>query len=145
MQAAALRAFLVHDSEEAATLTQRLGDTDSPGYEYLALAALSAAAKRCFHAGYTHADLVRYMAALRLQRLADGEEYDIDPVIGENVLQSALGQSVRPIGASEERLRAAIALLNAFTETELLTEADADELLTEGRELAEQWLAEQGI
>src|ERR1700678_2075900 len=98
MQAAALRAFLVHDSEEAATLTRRLGDTDSPGYEYLALAALSAAAKRCFHAGYTHADLVRYVDALRLHRLGDGEEYDLDPVIGENVLQSALGQSVRPVG-----------------------------------------------
>jgi hypothetical protein len=144
MQAAALRAFLVYDSEEAATLTRRLGDTDSPGYEYLALAALSASAKRCFHAGYTHADLVRYIAALRLHRLADGEEYDLDPVIGENVLQSVLGQPVRPTGAPEERFRAVIALLDAFAETGLLTGADADELLAEARELADQWLAEQG-
>jgi len=145
MQAAALRAFLVHDSEEAATLTRRLGGTDSPGYEYLALAALSAAAKRCFQAGYTHADLVRYIAALRLRRLADGEQYDFDPVTGENVLQSVLGQSVRPTGAPEERFRAVIALLDTFTETGLPTGADVDGLLTEARELADQWLAEQGL
>jgi hypothetical protein len=142
MQAAALRAFLVHDSEEAATLTRRLGDTDSPGYEYLTLAALSAAAKRRFHAGFTRADLVRCIAALRLHRLADGEEYDLDPVIGENVLQSVLGQSVRPVGVPEERFRAVIALLDTLTETGLPIEADVDGLLTEARELADQWLAE---
>jgi hypothetical protein len=139
-QVAALRAFLIHDAEEVTPLAYQLGDLGLVGYQHLANAALSRLATRRFPS-YTKADIVRYVAGLRVERTADGGEYDFDPIAGENVLLYSLGKKIPPQDP-EQRLRALIALLDALAGSELTSEADADDLLAEARELADQWLAD---
>jgi hypothetical protein len=89
MEEAALRAFFAQEAD-ATQLTALLGDDGMPGYQRLADAALSIAALRRFAHKYTSADLVRYVASVRLRRIQAGSEYDIDPVTAENVLRYAL-------------------------------------------------------
>jgi hypothetical protein len=115
------------------------------GYLRLVEAALSVLARRRFAPRYTSAELVRYVASVRVSRRADGDEYDFNPVAGEAVLRYSLGQSIQDVPDLDERLRAIIALLDALAETELSSEADVGDLLAEARELADEWLArEQG-
>ncbi len=142
-QVAALRAFLLRDTEETAPLAYQLGDNGMPGFIHLADAALSIAAGRRFSPRFTSADLVRYVASVRSARLADGSEYDFDPVNGEDMLRYALGQQLTRTIEFESRLRASIALLDALTVGELSSEAAADQLLAAARELADRWEAAQ--
>jgi hypothetical protein len=138
-QAAALRALLIRDAPTATQLTAALGDDGTAGYQRLADAALSIAATRRFAPRFTTADIVPYVASVRTSRRADGAQYDFSPAAAENVLRYALGQALPRTPDPAERLRAAIALLAALTETELSTEADVDSLLAEARTLADQW------
>jgi hypothetical protein len=140
-QAQALRAFLDRAVDEMPMLAYELGDAEISGYLYLADAALSLLACRRFPL-YSSADVVRYVASIRRERLADGGSYDIDPVVGECVLRSSLGIAGPPQPA-EERFRAVIALLGALSATELHTATDVDELLRGARALADQWLAKR--
>jgi hypothetical protein len=138
-QVAALRAFLVRDTEETVPLAYQLGDEAMQGYVLLSDAALSVAAGRRFSPTFTSADLVRYVASVRSSRLADGDQYDFDPIVGETVLRHSLGQTVTQTLELEPRLRAVITLLDALAETELSSEADLDDLLAEARQLADRW------
>lgn len=138
-QVRALRAFLDLAVEEIPGLAYQLGDAEIRGYLYLGDAALSLLACRRFPQ-YSSADVVRYVASVRRERLADGSSYDIDPVVGEYVLNSSLGIAGPPQPA-EERFRAVIALLGALSATELQTATDVDELLRGARALANRWLA----
>lgn len=138
-QVAALRAFLVHDSEATQFLTYQLGDDGMRGYQSLADAALSIAAQRRFAPRFTSADIARYVASLRVSRIADGDAYDFDPIVAENVLRYSLGQQIPKTPDPNERFRAVIALLDALTETEVSGEADLDDLLAEARQLADRW------
>jgi hypothetical protein len=140
-QVAALGAFLIRDTDETAPLAYQLGEEGLVGYQHLANAALSVLAGRRFPA-YTKADIVRYVGAVRAERVADGEEYDFDPLVGENVLLYSLGKEVTPQDA-EERFRAVVALLDALAGSELTSESDADGLLAEARHLANQWIANE--
>lgn len=76
---------------------------------------------------------MRYVSSVRHARLAGGDAYDINPVIGENVLRYSLGQQIQRTLDPSERFRAVIALLDALAETELSSEADLTELLAEAR------------
>jgi hypothetical protein len=38
-----------------------------------------------FRKGYSDADVVRCIAAIRLARTADGSEFDLEPAVAENV------------------------------------------------------------
>ena len=138
-QVRALRAFLSNAATEMAPLAYQLGDLGVIGYLRLADAALSLLACRRFPR-YSNADVVRYVASVRRDRLADGEVYDIDPLVGENVVKSSLGLPGSP-QPPEERLKAVIALLGALSVDELHTDADTDELLAEARVLADRRLA----
>jgi hypothetical protein len=112
-----------------------------PGYQGLADAALPMAALRRFAPKYTSADLVRYVASVRLRRDQDGTEFDIDPDTAENVLGYALGQHLARTPDPGDRFRAVIALLGALTESEVSSGADLDSLLRDARRLAEQWIS----
>lgn len=138
-QVAALRAFLMHDVQETAQATSALGDRGMAGYQRLADAALSVAAVRRFSPRFTSADLVRYVASVRVARISDGAEYDFDPEAGENVLRYSLGQTISRAPDPAVRFRAVIALLDALAESELSSEEDVDDLLAEARELAGTW------
>jgi hypothetical protein len=83
---------------------------------------------------------VHYVASARIARLADGDSYDFDPVVGEEVLRLSLGQQARRTVTAEARFRAELALLGALAESELTSESAVDDVLIEARELAEQWI-----
>jgi hypothetical protein len=140
-QMAALLAFLTGDPDGTTQLAYQLGEEGLVGYQHLANAALSLLAGRRFPM-YVKANLVQYVASVRAERVADGEEYDFDPIVGETVLRYSLGKEVPPQDP-EERFRAVIALLDALAGSELATEADPDSLLAEARELADQWLIDK--
>jgi hypothetical protein len=136
-QVSALRAFLLHDADAAAPLAHQLGEGGMPGYMRLAEAALSVAAGRRFAPRFSSADLVSFVASVRVSRIADGEEYDLDPVVAEEVLRRALGQNGKRELELELWLRTIIALLDAFADSELPNETDVDALLVEARKLAD--------
>lgn len=138
-QVAALRAFLMHDVQATTRITSALGNRGITGYQRLADAALSVAVVRRFSPSFTNADLVRYIASVRVSRIADGKEYDFDPAAGENVLRYSLGQVIPRTPDPTERFRAVIALLDALADSELSSEEDVDDLLAEARELAGTW------
>jgi hypothetical protein len=138
-QVAALRAFLIHDVQTTTRLTSALGDQGAIGYQRLAYAALSVAAVRRFSPSFTSADLVRYVASVRMSRIADGKEYDFDPADAENILRYSLGEPISRTLDAAKRFRAIIALLDALAESELSSEEDVDDLLARARELADTW------
>ena len=138
---AALRAFLVHDAGETTRLTRQLGADAMRDYQYLANAALSLIAGWRFRQGYSDADVVRCVAAIRLARTADGDGSSLQPAVAENVLRHALGQDVPDTTDHVERFRAVIALLDALAEGALPGEEDVDHLLTQARTLADRWAA----
>lgn len=139
-QMAALRTFLNHDADSMTLLAYQLGEEEMRGYVRLAEAALSVAARRRFAPRFTSADLVHYVASARIARLADGDSYDFDPVVGEEVLRFSLGQQARRTLDAEARLRAVLALLGALAESELRNESAVNDVLIEARELVEQWM-----
>lgn len=138
---AALRAFLVHDTAETTRLTRQLGAEGIRDYQYLAYAALSLIAGWRFRQGYSDADIVRRVAAIRLVRIAGGGEPGLQPAVAENVLRHALGQEVPDPADHVERFRAAIVLLDALSDGALPGEEDVDHLLMQARALAGRWAA----
>ena len=137
-QVAALRAFLVHDIQ-AAALTAELGEQGIAGYQYLADAALTIAVQRRFAPTYTSADIVRLVASVRAERLADGDEFDIDPMSAEDVLRRSLGQNVPETADPECRFRAVVALLGALTDG--ADEIEVDDVLAEAGGVIDRWQA----
>jgi hypothetical protein len=137
-QVAALRAFLVLDTDEMAPLAYQLGDRGKPGYIRLTKAALALLAGRRFAPRFSGADLVNYVAEVRTARVADGDEIDFDPVVGEDVLRFSLGQKPMHRMDLEPQLKATIALLDGLVERELSSEAEVDDMLTEARDLADR-------
>ncbi len=110
-------------------------------YQHLAYAALAVIAEWRFRTGYSDADVVRCVAAIRLARTADGGESGLQPAVAENVLRHALGQDTPDTTDHVERFRAAIALLDALAEGALPDEENVDHLLTQARQLAGRWAA----
>jgi hypothetical protein len=141
VQVAALRAFLMRDPAAAVQLTTQLGDDGIGGYLYLAEAALSVVAGWRFSPRFTSADLVRYVASVRVSRMADGAGYDLDPAAAENVLRYFLGSADVSLPDPEVRLRTVVALLDTLATSQLSSEPEVDALLTEAWELADQWTA----
>jgi small ligand-binding sensory domain FIST len=143
VQVAALRAFLIQDVAIAARLARDLGNDQDPGYVYLALAALSVVARQHFHPTFTDADLIRYVAKVRLDRVGDSDEYDFDPAAGENVLRYALGHDIRQGADPRDQFRIVIALLDALTGDGQADQAEVGMLLAQARMVADRWMAGQ--
>jgi hypothetical protein len=128
----------MHDAGGATRVLAAQAESGTVGFQYLAEAALVTVARQRFAPTYTSADLIRFVASARLSRLADGEEYDFDPVMGESVLRYSLGQNVPRTGSAEERFQAVVVLLGAMTEEH--DQAQIEAVLDESRELASEWL-----
>jgi hypothetical protein len=142
-QMVALRAFLTNDADGMAPLAYQLGDQGIGGYVRLADAALSLLASRHF-LHYTNADVIRYVAAVRAERIADDKAYDFEPTVGENIIFHSLGKKLPPPNP-KEWVRAVVGLLDDLSASELLTLADVDELLAEARALADRRLPGEHI
>lgn len=144
-QVAALRAFLQRDTDAMTLHTIALGNEGTVSYQRLTEAALSVAAVRRFAPQFTSADIVRFVASVRASRIADGNEYDFNVIAAENILRYSLGQNVTRTPDPVERFRAVIALLSELADTDLSSEADLDNLLTQSRALADRWAANQAV
>lgn len=141
-QVAALRAYLAARTDAETTDAQRrfltlsrTGRLDAVGA--LVYGAFAAAARRRFSPTWTSADIVRFVADFRS---SSAEAADLlSPAAAENQLREVLGdkQPIRP--PEEARARAQFLLLAALAVT--LDPHELDDVLTEGRALADSLLA----
>jgi hypothetical protein len=139
---AALRALILDDERRFIPLTAQLTDDDMLAYELLLRAALALAAARRFASGFSHGDLIRYVARLRAGTADRAEDMDLDPLAAEATLRRALGQPAPAVSDPRTRLRSTVALLTVVVGDLALGESRADALLVEARILANRWLAE---
>lgn len=137
-QVEALRAYLsartdteATDAERRFLTLSRTGRLDELGA--LVFGAFTAAAQRRFSPTWTSADIVRFVAGFRS---SSAEAADLlSPSAAENQLREVLGdkQIIRP--PEEARARAQFLLLAALAV--VLVPHELDEVLTEGRALAD--------
>ena len=138
-QVAALRASLsVGSAAEATGAEQQLIQLTRPdaaeGFGHLLYTAFVTAARRKFSAGWTRADLIRFVADVRAHVCMDPN--DLDPAAAEHQLRTALGERIPHYPAEEDRARAQVILLTALAHD--LTGPELDALLAEARTLADQ-------
>ena len=141
-QVAALRTYLSARADVEATDAQRqflilsrTGRLDEVGA--LVCGAFAAAARRRFSPTWTSPEIIRFVADFRSSSPEAAEL--LSPSAAENQLREVLGdkQAIRP--PEEARARAQFMLLAALTVT--LDPRERDEVLAEGRVLADSLIA----
>ena len=141
-QVAALRMYLSARADVEATDAQRqflilsrTGRLDEVGA--LVCGAFAAAARRRFSPTWTSPEIIRFVADFRSSSPEAAEL--LSPSAAENQLREVLGdkQAIRP--PEEARARAQFMLLAALTVT--LDPRERDEVLAEGRVLADSLIA----
>jgi hypothetical protein len=141
-QVAALRAYLsaradveATDAERQFLTLSRTGCLDEVGA--LVCGAFAAAARRRFSPTWTSPEIIRFVADFRSSSPEAAEL--LSPAAAENQLREVLGdkQAIRP--PEEARARAQFMLLAALTVT--LNPVERDEVLAEGRALADSLIA----
>ena len=136
-QVAALRAFLVPESDDAAQLTEQLVESKClAGYGELVYAAVVTAVRRRFSRIWTIADVIRFVAAMRARLLND--RIEIDPRTAETLIRRALGDVIADELDEEARARAQIFLLGELVIDEGFDEVGLDGFLAMARGLADQ-------
>jgi hypothetical protein len=144
-QVAALRSYLsagtdaeADDAERRFLTLARTGSLD--GVEILVYGAFAAAARRRFSPTWTSADIVRFVADFRSSS-AEAASL-ITASAAENQLRGALGEKLTTRPDEETRARAQLILLAALTVG--FVPHELDELLAEGRTLADSLAAADG-
>jgi hypothetical protein len=135
-QMAALRALLALDSPEAERLTGRLIDNENlDGYGELVYAAFVTAARRRFSPVWSLPELIRFVAAVRVDLARD--EVDIDSRTAEFVLRRALDEKVAAEPNQEAIARAQFFLLQEMVLEARFGDVELDEFLKSAREAAD--------
>jgi hypothetical protein len=142
-QVAALRAYLrartdaeASDAERRFLTLSRTGRLDGVGA--LVCGAFAAAARRRFSPAWTSADIVCFVAGFRG---SSAEAADLlSPSAAENQLRGILGDEQAILPHEEARARAQFLLLAALTVT--LDSQELDQVLTDGRALADALITE---
>jgi hypothetical protein len=140
-QAAALRASLMLNADEAQELRARLtraGELD--GLSELFYAAFVLAVRRRFAPTWTRGRIVRYVGKIRT---TGSSGPDIDPLAAEALIRRALGDDVPFAGDKEQEAAAQAILLLCIVADLELDASDVDLLVAEARKLADGWLASQ--
>jgi hypothetical protein len=143
----ALRASMTGDDETFSRLSGELqardgGQRSGDVYSALTGMALFIAARRRFPDGYTSADVVRFVGQVRASFAESAD--DIDPRVTERTLLGALGDAAAAENLDKAAMATSIhALLFVLLETEDISGARLDELLSEARVLADIWLGRQ--
>lgn len=136
---AALRAFLVSDSDQAGRLTKQLVETGQvEGYGELIYAAFCAAVRRRFSPSWTLPEVIRFVASVRACLRQNG--VDVEPHTTEILIRRALGDNVAAKLGEEAKARAQVLVLPQLIRGEGLDGAELDALLAEARTLADQLL-----
>jgi hypothetical protein len=139
-QVAALRAYLSAESDdeaaEAQQLIQRLAmAATAEGIGELVYAAFVVAARRRFSPTWAHAEIIRFVAGVRA--LLSERPDALDARAAEHQLRAALGEKQAGYPDEEARARAQVVLLDALIQSAELDDAGLDELLAQGRRLAD--------
>lgn len=108
------------------------------GYSQLVYAAFVTAARRRFSPTWTIPDIVRFVAAARVELLDD--DVDVDPRTSEILIRRAIGDHVATELDMETSAHAQLLLLGELIVDERLADASLDAFLTQARSLADQWL-----
>ena len=109
------------------------------GFEVLALAVFTVAARRRFAPAWTSAEVIRYVARVRSGSAEMAAR--LDAVAAETQLRIALGQNVPPHPDMAARVEAQMFLLEPLTDG--CTGDDLDSLLCGARAMADEMLARQ--
>jgi hypothetical protein len=136
-QVAALRAFLVLESDQAGWLTKRLVEAGRvEGYGELVYAAFVTAVRRRFSPAWTVSEVIRFVAATRAELLQD--DIEVDPRTAEILVGRALGDGIATELDEKSRARAQILLLREMVVDAGLDDAGLDAFLAQARSLADQ-------
>jgi hypothetical protein len=133
-----LRALLAEPQEEILNRARQLTDADMPAFEGLLEVAVSVAACQRFAAGYTDADVIKYVARVRAGTGFRDEDMALDPAAAEATLRRALGKPIPAVTAPWDRLRARVALLTVLAIDLDLDESAVEALLTQARAIVDQ-------
>lgn len=135
-----LRAYLRGDLDEVHRLhAQAASRAESAGIGALVYAAFVVAARRTFATGWARADVTQFIS--RVRRVLAERSEDLDPVVAEQEMLSALGEKPARRGGVKSRGRAQFILLNALVQGLNLSDPDVAGLLNQARSLADQMLA----
>lgn len=128
---AALRALLAGDDLTLDRLTSDATTEDETVLAALAMAAFRDAARRRFTAGWTSADVIRYVARVRTNEAVG----DLSPSLAETLLKAALSED-KPYQAPDDDDAAytQMVLLRAISAG--LSEQERDHLIEESRHQA---------
>ncbi len=139
----ALQMFLTGDAafgSVARGLEERDGDDGGNSYGALMAAALHVAARRRFGSSYTHADVIRFVAQVRVRLQRSGA--DIDPRTAEAVLRAILGDLAADMGGDVYAKATALpAMLAVMVDQMALSDPEMSRFLAEARALAARTLA----
>jgi hypothetical protein len=133
-----LRALLAEPEQEVLNRARRLTDADMPAFEALLEIAVSVAACQRFAAGYTDADVIKYVARIRAGTGYRDEDMALDPAPTEATLRRALGKTVPAVTDHWARIRARVALLTVLASDLDLDERAVEALLAQAQAIVEQ-------
>ena len=137
---AALRAYLSAGSDDEAAEAERLfmllaEAGTAEGIGELLYAMFVIAARRRFSPTWTHAEIIRFVAGVRA--LVSERPDALDARAAEHQLCAALGEKQVGYPDEEARARSQVVLLEALIQSAELDDAGLNELLAEGRRLAD--------
>lgn len=138
----ALRAQLMGDRSGYDRLFAQVDDNGgTASYAAMVTAAFTEAAERRFRANGTPADVIAFVADVRGRTPGAAEK--IDPRVGEQLFNSALVDAPLDDDLTGGTIIATqLLLLAAMVADAELTPDQLDELLSESRTLADEWMAE---
>lgn len=135
---AALRALLTGDSDPFMRLAAASPDGQDMRVGVLIAMALATAARTRFAAGWSRAEVIRYVAQTRIRYGLD----DLIPSLAEDLLIVGLGNQPLPAGADPAASAyAQLSLLKSLSDD--LGPPDLDRVLGEAREQADRWLGQR--
>ncbi len=123
----------VDEYDQLVEQMEQTGTAD--GFNVLIAASFYEAARRRFGLEWTVADVIRFVAEVRVG--IDDAAEDVDPQAAERLTMAVLGRGSAEDMDEEAKARAQIALLIGLVEDEDLDEAGLDGFLAEARKLAD--------
>lgn len=136
-QVLALQSLLASDAATWTRNHQRLLEDDlAEGYGELVYATFVLLARRRFSSTWRLADVVRYVADVRVRLDAPGDP--IDPFSAEILIRRALGDTVTGDLDQETRARTQLILMISLAEDETLADRELDSTLSQARAMADQ-------
>jgi len=140
VQVAALRAALAGDEGDFERLSAGPGVADGQEFPILVATAFAAAVQRRFPPGWSGGDVVRFVGRLRARN--EGALKDLSATAAEQMILSVLRGE--PMGGQFDDVMKGYAQSALLAElVRDLSEQELSTFLTEAREQADAWLAQQ--